>query len=145
MVNHIQKHGQFVDSRQQPLDQIQSECEYAHPYLTENKRAPVNNLRPTTKIHYMCHSDTEHIRLLWVSQAQKSRVYQTECEVDMGAGCNILPVHVVQQLFSQEWLVALDPPRVHIKAYSGQAVHSLGSCMFSTYTLTLKCSQPSSK
>ena len=25
--------------------------------------------------------------------------------------------------------MALDPPRVHIKAYSGQAVHSLGSCI----------------
>ena len=71
MVNHIQKDEQFIDSRQQPLDQIQSECEYAPPYLAENKWAPVNNLRPTTKIHCMHHSDTEHIRLLWVS-AQKS-------------------------------------------------------------------------
>ena len=129
MVNHIQKDKQFVDSRQQPLDQIQSECVYTHPYLTGNKRAPVNYLRPTTKIHYMCHSDTEHIRLLWVSQAQKSWVYPTECEVDTGAGCNILPVCVTQELFSQEWLGALDPPRVHIKAYGGQAVHILCSCI----------------
>ena len=45
---------------------------------------------------------TEHIRPLWVAQSQGSQVFQTDCEVDTGAGCNILPAHKAQQLFGQE-------------------------------------------
>ena len=56
-------------------------------------------------------------------------ILQTDCEVDSGAGCNILPTHKAQQLFGQEWLKTLSPPRVQIEAYGGQSIHSLGSCV----------------
>ena len=46
--------------------------------------------------------------------------------VDTGAGCNILPTHKAQQLFSQEWLETLNPPKVQIEAYIGHSVHILG-------------------
>ena len=72
---------------------------------------------------------TEHIRPLWVAQSRGSQVLQTDCEVDTGAGCNILPAHKAQQLFGHEWLGQLDRPKVHIEAYGGQSVHSLGSCV----------------
>ena len=79
--------------------------------------------------HYLHNKDTEHIRPLWVAQSQGSQILQTDCEVNTGAGCNILPTHKAQQLFGQEWLENLNPPRVQIKAYRGQSVHSLGSCV----------------
>ena len=93
-VNHINKDEQSLDVRQKPSDQMQSECEYTTSYLIENKKTLVNNLRPTAKVYYMHNTDTEHIRPLWVSKTQKAQVYHTDCEVDRGAGCNILPAHV---------------------------------------------------
>ena len=51
------------------------------------------------------------------------------CEVDMGAGCNIMPLHKAQQHFSKELLGTLDLPRVSIEAYGGQPICSLGSCI----------------
>ena len=47
-------------------------------------------------------TDTERISPLWVGQSQEAQVYQTDCEVDTGAGCNFLPAHKAQQLFGQE-------------------------------------------
>ena len=59
-----------------------------------------------------------------------SQILQTDCEVNTEVGCNILPAHKAQQLFGQEWLDQLDQPQVHIEAYGGQSVHSLGSCVW---------------
>ena len=99
-------------------------------YLTNDQaKALVKWHKTTARVHHMYNKDTEHIRPLWVAQSQGSQVSQTDCEVDTGAGCNILPAHRAQQLFGQEWLRTLDPPRVQIEAYSGQSVHSLGSCV----------------
>ena len=50
----------------------------------------------------MCNTDTGHIRPLWIAQSQRSQVYQTDCEVDTGAGCNVLSAHRAQQVFGQE-------------------------------------------
>ena len=51
--------------------------------------------------------DTEHIRPLWVSQSRGPPVSQTNCEVDTGAGCNILPVHKANSIWSR----MTKPPR----------------------------------
>ena len=59
-------------------------------------------LKTTTRVHHIYNRDTEHIRPLWVAQSQESQVSQTDCEVDTGAGCNILPANRAQQLFGQE-------------------------------------------
>ena len=58
-----------------------------------------------------------------------SKIHLTKCKVNTGAGCNILPVHRVKELFGKEWLETLNPPKVQIEAYGGQSVHSLGSCV----------------
>ena len=99
-------------------------------YLTNDQvKASVKHLQTTAKVHQMHNRDTAHIRPLWVAQSQGSQVSQTDYEVNTEAGCNILPTHKAQKLFGHEWLRTLDLPRVHVEAYSGQSVHSLGSCV----------------
>ena len=77
----------------------------------------------------MHNRDTEHIRPLWIAQSQGFQILQTDCGVNTGAGCNILPTHKAQKLFGQEWIRTLNPSRVQIEAYGGQSVHSLRSCV----------------
>ena len=91
-----------IDMEEQSLDYTQSE--YTTPYYLTNVQAKVSVkcLQTTANVHYMHNKDTEHIRPLLVAQSQGSQVFQTDCEVDTGAGCNILPTHKAQQLFDQE-------------------------------------------
>ena len=118
-----------IDTEEQPPDYFQSE--YTTPYFITNEqaKAPIKCLKTTAKVHHIQDRDTEHIRPLWVAQSKGAPVLQTNCEVDTGAGCNILPAHKAQQLFGHECLGHLDKSRVHIEAYGGQSVHSLGSCV----------------
>ena len=80
------------------------QSEYTTPYFITNEqaKAPIKCLKTTAKVHHIQDRDTEHIRPLWVSQSGGPPVSQTNCEVDTGAGCNILPAHKAQQLFGQE-------------------------------------------
>ena len=91
-----------IDTEEQPPDYFQSE--YTTPYFITNEqaKAPIKCLKTTAKVHHIQDKDTEHIRPLWVSQSRGPPVSQTNCEVDTGAGCNILPAHKAQQLFGQE-------------------------------------------
>ena len=73
--------------------------------------------------------ETPHIWPLWNSQPKDFDVQQIDCEVDTGAGCNILLVYKVKVLFGQEWLDCLQPPTVYIEAHGGKPVHNLGSCI----------------
>ena len=91
-----------IDSKEQPPDYFQSE--YTTPYFITNEqaKAPIKCLKTTARVHHIQDRDTDHIRPLWVAQSRGSQVFQTDCEVDTGAGCNILPVHKAQQLFGHE-------------------------------------------
>ena len=91
-----------IETEEQPPDYFQSE--YTTPYYITNEqaKAPIKCLKTTTRVHHIQGKDTEHIRPLWVAQSQGSQILQTDCEVNTGAGCNILPVHKAQQLFGQE-------------------------------------------
>ena len=79
-----------IDTEEQPTDYFQRE--YTTPYFITNEqaKAPVKCLKTTAKVHHIQDRDTEHIRPLWVSQSRGSQVSKTDCEVDTGAGCNIL-------------------------------------------------------
>ena len=90
-----------IDTEEQSPDYAQSE--YITPYYLTNDqaKASVKCLKTTAKVHHMHNRDTEHIGLQWV-QSEGSQVSQTDCKVNTGAGCNILPTHRAQQLFGQE-------------------------------------------
>ena len=56
-------------------------------------------------------------------------------EIDTGAGCNVMPLYKVKELFGQQWLVQrLSPSTVRIKAYSDQEVKVLGSIVLYMHT-----------
>ena len=56
-------------------------------------------------------------------------------EIDTGAGCNMMLLYKVKELFGQEWLVQrLFPPTVRIKAYGDQEVKVLGSIVLYMHT-----------
>ena len=82
---------------------IHCEQDYTTPFFLrkeEGIKSTVKSLKTTTKVHYI-HKDTEHVRPLWLLQSPNSNIAKTECEVDTGAGCNIMPLHKAQH-FSKE-------------------------------------------
>ena len=91
-----------IDMGEESQDCPQSE--YTTPFYDTNNqtRASVKCLKTTTKLHYMKNKDNEHIRPLWVAQSEESKIHQIDCEVNIGAGCNILPVHKAKELFGKE-------------------------------------------
>ena len=91
-----------IDTEEQSPDCPQSE--YTTPYYLTNDqaKASVKCLKTTAKTHHIHNRDTEHTRLLWIAQSQGFQVFQPDCEVDKGAGYNMLPTHKAQQLFGQE-------------------------------------------
>ena len=58
-----------------------------------------------------------------------------DVKIDTGAGCNVMPLYKVQELFGQERLVhRLSPPTFRIKAYGNQEVKVVGSITLYMYT-----------
>ena len=91
-----------IDIEEESQDYPQSE--YTTPFYDTNDQTKVSVkcLKTTTQLHYMKNRDNEHIRPLWVAQSEDSKIHQTDCKVDTGAGCNIIPVHKAKELFGQE-------------------------------------------
>ena len=90
-----------IDMEEEPQDCPQSQ--YTSFYITNDQvKASVKCLKTTTKVHHMRNKDNEHIRPLWVAQSRNSPIHQTDCKVDTGTGCNILPVHKAKELFGKE-------------------------------------------
>ena len=44
----------------------------------------------------------EQMRPLWISQSMNSNIIQTTCEVDTGAGCNIISLQQAKELYKSE-------------------------------------------
>ena len=91
-----------IDTEEESQDCPQSE--YTTPFYTTNDPAKVSVkcLKTTTKLHYMENRDNKHIRPLWIAQSENSKIHQTDCTVNKGASCNILPVHRAKELFGKE-------------------------------------------
>ena len=47
---------------------------------------------------------------VWISKSKNSSISEIDCEVDAGAGCNVIRYKQVKELYGQEWL-DLDPPQ----------------------------------
>ena len=47
-------------------------------------------------------SSNPNIKPLWILWSQNFPVQQIDCEVDTGAGCNVLPAYKAGVLFGQE-------------------------------------------
>lgn len=64
---------------------------------------PVNKLSVTQPVYQMkSHVNGEQMRPMWISQHQNSEITETVCEVDTGAGCNVMGIDQAKKLFQTE-------------------------------------------
>ena len=73
-----------------------------------------------------CPQSNSHIRPAWHSLEYNSPIQKLNCEVDTGAGCNVLPYSILKSTFGD---ITLKPATVHIIAYDDNAVKVIGSCI----------------
>ena len=101
----------------------------------ELPQAKCNSLKTVQVSRIRANEKSEHIQPAWIAQSQNSKVHQMDIEIDTGAGCNVMLLYKVNELFGQEWLVQrLSPPTVRIKAYGDQEVKVIGSIVLYMYT-----------
>ena len=68
---------------------------------------------------------------MWLSLEPNSALKKLNCEVDTGAGCNVLPYNLLKSTFGD---VKLKPATVRIIAYDDNAVEVMGSCILHAHT-----------
>ena len=73
-----------------------------------------------------CPQSNPLIRPAWLSLEPNSPIQKLNCEVDTGAGCNVLPYSILKSTFGD---VTLKPATVCIIAYNDNAVEVMGSCI----------------
>ena len=78
-----------------------------------------------------CPQSNPHIRPAWLSLEPNSPIQNLNCEVDKGAGCNVLPYSILKSIFGD---VTLKPATVHIIAYDDNAIKAMGSCIIHAHS-----------
>lgn len=73
----------------------------------------------------------KHIRPLWLSAANDGTIHQIECEIDSGAGCNVIPLYLHKSLFGDKELL---PTSIQIFSYGESPVANLGPCAIAIHT-----------
>ena len=48
---------------------------------------------------------SEQISPAWIAESQNSKMHQMSVEIDTEAGCNVMLLYKVKELFGQEWIV----------------------------------------
>ena len=66
-----------------------------------------------------------------MSAASGGVIYQIECEIDSGAGCNVMPLYLHKSLFGDKELL---PTSVQIFGYGESPVANLGACTIAIHT-----------
>ena len=56
----------------------------------------------TTEVCRLSKRNPEHIQPAWISKSKDSEIEQIDCEVDTGAGCNVIGLKQVKKLCKQE-------------------------------------------
>ena len=130
-------HPQSQESLQD-YNQSAETAQYTTPYFITREELPqveCNSLKTVQISRLGANEQSEHIGPAWIAQSQNSKKHQVDIEIDTGAGCNVMPLYKVHELFGQEWLVQrLSPPTVRIKAYGDQEVKVIGSIVLYIYT-----------
>ena len=76
-------------------------------------------------------TSSKHIKPLWLSTASGGPIYEVECEIDTGAGCNVMPLYLYKSLFGDK---SLTPTSVQIFQYGESPVANLGACTIAIHT-----------
>ncbi|PFX16986.1 hypothetical protein AWC38_SpisGene18711 [Stylophora pistillata] len=70
-------------------------------------------------------TSSKHIEPLWLSTASGGLIYEVECEINIGAVCNVMPLYLHKSLFGDK---SLTPTSVQIFGYGESPVANLGAC-----------------
>lgn len=76
-------------------------------------------------------TSSKHIKPLWLSTASGGLIYEVECEIDIGAVCNVMPLYLHKSLFGDK---SLTPTSVQIFGYGKSPVTNLGACTIVIHT-----------
>ena len=78
---------------------------YSTPYFISREELPqanCNSLQTVQVSRLGASEKSEHIRPAWITQSQNPQMHQIDMEIDTGAGCNVMPLYKVNELFGQE-------------------------------------------
>ena len=89
----------------QDYNQSLGTAQYSTPYFMSKEEFPqmTSNSFKTVQVSRLGASEqSEHIRPAWIAQSQNSMKHQLDVEIDTGAGCNVMSLYNMQELFGQE-------------------------------------------
>ena len=72
-------------------------------------------------------TSSKHIKPLWLSATSEGPIHQVECEIDTGAGCNVMPLY----MFGDKELM---PTSVQTFGYGESPIANLGACTITIHT-----------
>ena len=98
---------QPMQSQETPQDYSQSleTAQYFTPYFMSREELPqmTCNSPKTVQVSRLgANKQSKHIRPAWIAQSQNYKKHQVDIKIDTGAGCNVMPLYKVQELFGQE-------------------------------------------
>ena len=76
-------------------------------------------------------TSSKHTESLWLSTASGGPIRQVECEIDTGAGCNVMPLYLHISLIGDK---RLTPISLQMFGYGESPVSNLGACTFVIHT-----------
>ena len=89
----------------QDYNQSLETAQYSTVYFMskgELSQTTCNSLKTVQVSRLGANEQSQHIQPAWITQSQNSKKHQQDIEIDTGAGCNVMPLYKVQELFGQE-------------------------------------------
>ena len=74
------------------------------PHVPQDDQHTMFHHIQTFRVKSIDETSSKHIKPLWLSTASGGPIYQVECEIDTGAGCNVMPLYLHKSLFGDRIL-----------------------------------------
>ena len=81
-------------------------AQYSTLYFISKEELPqakCNSLQTIQVPRLGANEQSEHIQPAWIAESQNFKMHQMDVEIDTGAGCNVMPLYKVNELFGQEY------------------------------------------
>ena len=98
--SHPQSQESLQDYNQSP-----ETAQFSTPYFISREELPqvkCNSLNTVQVSRFSANEQSKHIQPAWIAQTHNSKKYQADIEVKTGAGCNVMQLYQVHELFGQE-------------------------------------------
>ena len=69
------------------------------PHVLEDNQHTMFHHIQSFHVMSINNTSSKHIKPLWLSTASGGPIYEVECEIDIGAGCNVMPLYLHKSLF----------------------------------------------